>query len=92
MKRLFLENGFHLVYDHDIDRPLADGFYFTIAHRAFDDGADLLRELLRYGISAITLEITGSCRTEGLRACVSKVSGKQFETLGERLRLFAANH
>jgi aspartate/methionine/tyrosine aminotransferase len=92
MKPLFLENGFHLVYDKDLDRPLADGFYFTVAHKAYDDGADLLRELLHYGISAITLEITGSNRKEGLRACVSKVNDDAFATLAERLRLFNLHH
>jgi len=92
MKRLFLDNGFHLVYDHDLGRPLADGFYFTIAHRAFDDGGALLNELLHYGISAITLAITGSSRKEGLRACVSKVGSGQFDVLAERLRRFDADH
>ena len=32
MKRLFLDNGFRLVYDNDLGEPLADGFYFTIAY------------------------------------------------------------
>ena len=72
MKTLFTENGFSIVYDRDIDLPLADGFYFTFSYPGFT-GASLLRELLYYGISAITLEITGSERKEGLRACVSQV-------------------
>ncbi len=92
MKRLFLENGFRLVYDNDLGEPLADGFYFTVAYPGFDNGADLVLELLHYGISAITLEATGSCRKEGLRACVSLVSDDQFEALGERLRKFRAEH
>ena len=89
MKKLFLDNGFHLVYDHDLGQPLADGFYFTVAHADFDDGADLLYELLHYGISAITLETTGSQRVEGLRACVSLVGDEQLDTLAERLEKFA---
>ena len=88
MKRLFLGNGFELVYDNDLGEPLADGFYFTVAHPAFDDGGDLLRELLHYGISAITLEATGSCRHEGLRACVSLVGDDQIEKLSSRLQKF----
>jgi hypothetical protein len=71
---------------------LADGFYFTIAYPGFDDGADLLRELLRYGISAVTLALTGSRRVEGLRACVSLVDDGQLAVLAERLARFAADH
>ncbi len=92
MKRLFLENGFHLVYDHDMGQPLADGFYFTVAHPAFRDGGDLLAVLLRYGISAITLRSTGSVRVEGLRACVSMVGDDRFAELEARLRQFALDY
>jgi aspartate/methionine/tyrosine aminotransferase len=92
MKRLFLDNGFHLVYDNDLGEPLADGFYFTVAHPRFEHGADLLRELLHYGISAITLETTGSCRTEGLRACVSLIAENDFPVLQERLERFRQDH
>ena len=92
MKKLFLDNGFHLVYDNDLGEPLADGFYFTVAYPGFDHGADLLEEMLHYGISAITLETTGSCRVEGLRACVSLVPEDRFGALEERLRQFHADH
>jgi hypothetical protein len=92
MKKMFLESGFTLVYDNDLGEPLADGFYFTIAYPGIGDGADLLMELLHYGISAITLETTGSCRTEGLRACVSLVGDDQFETLRARLGAFRQDH
>jgi len=92
MKRLFLDNGFRLVYDNDLGEPLADGFYFTISHPRFAHGADLLHELLHYGISAITLETTGSCRVEGLRACVSKTPPEMFGALRERLASFGADH
>jgi len=88
MKRLFLDNGFELVYDNDLGQPLADGFYFTVRHPGFHHGADLLLELLHYGISAITLETTGSCRLEGLRACVSMTGEDQFDELAQRLRRF----
>ncbi len=92
MKAMFLDNGFHLVYDNDLGEPLADGFYFTVAHPGFDDGAALLKEMLRYGISAITLATTGSCRIEGLRACVSLTGEPQLAALEERLALFARDH
>jgi len=91
-KRLFLSSGFTLVYDNDMGRPLADGFYFTIAYPGYARGADLQRELLHYGISAITLETTGSCRTEGLRACVSLIDDSHFDTLRQRLERFREDH
>lgn len=92
MKRLFLDSGFELVYDNDLGEPLADGFYFTIRYPSFAHGADLLFELLHYGVSAITLETTGSCRVEGLRACVSMTHEDQFATLAERLARFREDH
>jgi aspartate/methionine/tyrosine aminotransferase len=91
-KKLFLESGFRLVYDNDLGEPLADGFYFTISYPGYENGADLLLELLHYGISAITLETTGSCRTEGIRACVSLIKDDQFESLAHRLAKFHADH
>jgi aspartate/methionine/tyrosine aminotransferase len=91
MKKYFMENGFGIVYDTDIDVPIADGFYFTIGYHGLS-GEELLEELLRYGISAITLGITGSTRTEGLRICVSHVKDQQLPMLEERLRLFNKNH
>jgi len=91
MKELFISNGFCIVYDRDIDKPLADGFYFTFSYPGFT-GAGLLRELLYYGISAITLEITGSERKEGLRACVSQVGFDQMSLLEKRLQQFVKDH
>lgn len=35
MKKLFQKYGFSLVYDTDVDAPLADGFYFTISYPGF---------------------------------------------------------
>jgi len=91
MKRLFLENGFQLVYDKDEDQPLADGFYFTVCYPELS-GEELLREFLYYGVSAISLAITGSERTEGLRACTSLIKMEQMPILEERLRCFRENH
>jgi len=91
MKRMFLENGFTIVYDKDEDEPIGDGFYFTFAYPGFT-GEALLQELIFYGISAIALSITGSERIEGIRACVSLVRREQFPMLEERLRKFNENH
>ncbi len=91
MKKIFLSHGFQIVYDTDLDRPIADGFYFTIAYPGFT-GPDLIAELLRYGISAISLESTGAERHQGIRACVSLVKDEELPTLDERLSLFAANN
>jgi aspartate/methionine/tyrosine aminotransferase len=91
MKSIFTDNGFKIVYEMDEDEPIADGFYFTFAYPGMS-GEELLEELLYYGISAISLGITGSERTEGLRACVSLVHPDQFEVLRERLQCFKKNH
>ena len=91
MKRIFTENGFEIVYDTDLNEPLADGFYFTFAYPGMT-GGELLAELLYYGVSAINLAITGSERSEGLRACVSLARPKCFPVLRERLKAFNDNH
>jgi len=91
MKKLFTENGFKIVYDKDIDKPLADGFYFTIYYPGFSSN-ELLNELLYYGISAIALDITGSEHKGGLRACVSQIQLSQIPILEERLKIFSQNH
>jgi len=91
MKEIFIKNGFHITYDRDLDDPLADGFYFTISYPGLNS-KELLEELLYYGISAISLEITGSNKNEGLRACVSHVARNQFDILSERLNKFNENH
>jgi aspartate/methionine/tyrosine aminotransferase len=91
MKKMFLDNGFKLVYDEDDGVPIADGFYFTVSYPGFT-GEELIEELLYYGISAISLSNTGSLRKEGIRACVSLVADSQLPELEERLKLFNENH
>jgi aspartate/methionine/tyrosine aminotransferase len=91
MKKLFIENSFEIVYDTDIDKPIGDGFYFTFSYPGFT-GEELLNELIYYGISAISLAITGSERLEGIRACVSLVKRDQFPDLEYRLKKFHADH
>ena len=87
MKKIFTENGFTIVYDKDEDKPLADGFYFTFSYKNMS-GDELLERLLYYGVSAISLAITGSEHTEGLRACVSQTKPSQFKDLEYRLKQF----
>lgn len=91
MKKMFTDNGFRIVYDQDLGQPVADGFYFTVAYPGLTSG-ELLTEFLYLGISAITLDITGSQRTEGLRACTSLISRDQFPVLEDRLRQFHQDH
>lgn len=90
LKTIFKQNGFHIVYDRDEDKILADGFYFTVGYQDLT-GEELVEQLLYYGVSAISLGTTGSCR-EGIRACVSQVSRSQFDTLNDRLMRFNENH
>ena len=87
MKALFLKYGFYIVYN-DEDRELADGFYFTIAYPGMTSG-ELMKEFLYYGISAISLAITGSENPNGLRACVSFVRLDQMAVLEQRLIEFS---
>jgi len=91
MKKLFTDNGFKIVYDMDLNDPIADGFYFTISYPGMS-GNELIHELLHYGISAISLNITGSSRAEGLRACVSLVPRNLFGALETRLKKFKQDH
>jgi len=91
MKRLFVENGFKIVYDMDGDQKIADGFYFTISYPGFT-GVELVEELLYYGISAISLTTTGSDRHEGLRACVSLTGKDRFQELENRVAQFKQDH
>ena len=91
MKKLFLDNGFKIVYDKDENSPIADGFYFTFSYPGMD-GIELLNKLIYYGISAISLAITGSERIEGIRACTSLVKESQFGDLEYRLKTFNEHH
>jgi aspartate/methionine/tyrosine aminotransferase len=91
MKEIFTSNGFDIVYDTDINQPIADGFYFTFSYKGFD-AEQLLNELVYYGISAISLLITGSERTEGIRACTSLIKHDQMDDLRNRLHQFKTDH
>ena len=90
LKDIFLRHGFHLVYDTDLGEPLADGFYFTIGYSGMT-GGELMKELIYYGVSSISLITTGS-RQEGIRACTSFIKDNQYDLLNERLSLFVRHH
>ncbi len=90
LKEIFLRHGFHIVYDRDLDRPVADGFYFTIGYQGMTSG-ELARELMYYGVSAISLITTGS-HQEGLRVCTSFIEDHQYAQLDERMAVFAQNN
>ncbi|MDR1114877.1 MAG: pyridoxal phosphate-dependent aminotransferase [Tannerella sp.] len=90
LKEIFVKHGFHIVYDHDLDVPIADGFYFTISYPGMT-GGELMEELIYYGISAISLSTTGS-QQQGLRACTSFIKPNQYDLLDERLALFKKNN
>ncbi len=86
LKEIFLRHGFHIVYDHDGDEPVADGFYFTIGRHGMTSG-ELAHELMYYGVSAICLVTTGS-HQEGLRVCTSFIEDHQYAELDRRMALF----
>ena len=90
MKRIFVENGFHIVYDHDVEQAVGDGFFFTIGYGNMS-GGELLRELLYYGISSISLSTTGS-EQQGVRACTSRMREELYEVLEQRAKAFAEDH
>lgn len=90
-KRMFKDNGFHVVYSMDGDDPVSDGFFYTVGYDGLTSG-ELMGELMRYGICSISLELTGS-RQDGVRICVSQLNHpEQFDMLEERLRLFSKDH
>ena len=90
LKEIFVHHGFHVVYDRDLDRPVADGFYFTIGYKQMTSG-ELARELMYYGVSAICLVTTGS-HQEGLRVCTSFIEDHQYEELDRRMQVFEENN
>lgn len=90
IKKILLQNGFHIVYDKDVNEPVSDGFFFTIGYKNME-GAELLKELVYYGVSGIDLSTTGSTR-KGIRACSSNIKPHHYQLLDERLKLFNESH
>lgn len=90
MKQIFCDNGFRVVYDHDVTLPVGDGFFFTLGYGDLS-GGELLRELLHYGVSAISLSTTGSLQ-QGVRGCTSRMRDDLYPLLEERMRAFREDH
>lgn len=86
-KEIFERHGFHIVYDKDLDRKVGDGFFYTIGYKNMSC-SELMFDLTRCGITAISLNSTGSAQN-GIRACVSRLSSdKHFEEMDKRLGMF----
>lgn len=86
-KEIFVKHGFNIVYDKDIDQEVGDGFFYTIAYKNLTN-KEILTNLLRSGITAITLNTTGSLQA-GIRVCVSQLTNENdFIELDKRLQIF----
>lgn len=90
MKRIFQDNGFRIVYDYDVSQPVGDGFFFTLGYGKMS-GGELLKELLYYGVSSISLGTTGS-EQSGIRACTSRMRDDLYPVLRQRMEWFRKDH
>ena len=90
MKKIFTDNGFHIVYNKDVTQEVGDGFFFTIGYGNLS-GGDLLKELLYYGVSSISLSTTGS-EQQGVRACTSRMRDDLYGVMEERMKAFHEDH
>lgn len=90
MKKIFTDNGFHIIYDYDVTKQVGDGFFFTIGYGDMS-GGDLLKELLYYGVSSISLSTTGSDQ-QGVRACTSRMRDDLYDVMAERMKAFNEDH
>lgn len=90
MKKIFCDNGFHIVYSHDVSQEVGDGFFFTVGYGSLT-GGELLKELISYGVSSISLSTTGS-EQQGVRACTSRMREELYPLLEERMRAFNEDH
>jgi len=90
MKKIFTDNGFHVVYDHDVTQHVGDGFFFTIGYKDMS-GGELLKELLYYGVSCISLSTTGSLQN-GVRGCTSRMRDELYPVMEERMKQFDLDH
>lgn len=90
MKRIFRDCGFHIVYDMDVTQKVGDGFFFTLGYGNMS-GGELLKELLYYGVSCISLGTTGSDQ-QGVRACTSRMRDELYPVLRQRMEAFRKDH
>ena len=78
------------MYDKDVTQQVGDGFFFTLGYPGLT-GGELLRELMMYGVSSISLSTTGS-EQQGVRACTSRMREELYPVLEERMKAFQADH
>ena len=71
-------------------KKIFTGFFFTIGYGKMK-GGELLRELLYYGVSSISLSTTGS-EQEGVRACTSRMREELYPVMEERMKAFHEDH
>lgn len=90
MKEVLLGNGFYLVYDNDMGKPLADGFYFTVQYPGMND-LELTRELMMCGIAVYPLDTMGSTQ-QGVRICTSFFRKEQEDIFKQRITQFHKDH
>lgn len=91
IKKILNSTGFEIVYKLDGEDPIADGFFLTASYGDMS-AEELQKELLRYGVAAISLPSTGS-RQPGVRVTVSMISDDEhFDKLEERLVKFDEDH
>ena len=90
MKKIFTDNGFHIVYDYDVTQLVGNGFFFTLGYGKLSSG-QLLKELLYYGVSSIALGTTGS-EQQGVRACTSRMREELYPVMEERMKAFRMDH
>ena len=86
-RHIFDRNGFHLVYDKDMEQTISDGFFYTMTYKNLSN-RELLEALLRCGVIAIPLNTTGSGQC-GIRVCVSRLlTNEDFRLLNKHLKMF----
>ena len=90
MKKIFTDHGFSIVYSRDVNEEVGDGFFFTLGYPGMS-GGELLKELMYYGVSSISLSTTGSDQP-GVRACTSRMREELYPVLEERMKAFEEDH
>ena len=86
LKEMMFNHGFSSVYKDE-----ADGFFFTFSYPGLTSG-ELVRELLYYGVSATTLAISSSTRSEGVRGCSALIGKEDFKLFESRIKVFRKDH
>ncbi|MCF0203026.1 MAG: pyridoxal phosphate-dependent aminotransferase [Bacteroidaceae bacterium] len=91
MLDIFKKHGFTMPYESDPTQgPVEGGFFFTLGYPGMK-GGELMKELIHYGVSAISLSTTGS-EQQGIRGCTSRMREELYSVLDERMAAFAQDH